>query len=31
VVRAATEADRAAAIERVPPGIGIDVDPGSLL
>jgi primosomal protein N' (replication factor Y) len=31
VVRAATEAARAAAVERVPPGIGIDVDPGSLL
>jgi primosomal protein N' (replication factor Y) len=31
VVRAATEADRAAAMERVPPGIGIDVDPGTLL
>jgi primosomal protein N' (replication factor Y) len=31
VLRAATEADRAAALERVPPGIGIDVDPGTLL
>ncbi len=31
VIRTATEADRAAAVERVPPGIGIDVDPGTLL
>jgi primosomal protein N' (replication factor Y) len=31
VVRAATEADRAAAMERVPSGVGIDVDPGTLL
>jgi primosomal protein N' (replication factor Y) len=31
VLRAATEAARAAALERVPPGIGIDVDPGTLL
>jgi primosomal protein N' (replication factor Y) len=31
VVRAATEDARAAALERVPAGIGIDVDPGSLL
>jgi primosomal protein N' (replication factor Y) (superfamily II helicase) len=31
VVRAATEADRALAMERVPPGVGIDVDPGTLL
>ncbi len=31
VVRAATEADRSAAVERVPPGVGIDVDPGTLL
>ena len=31
VVRTAAEADRAAAMERVPPGIGIDVDPGTLL
>ena len=30
VVRAASEATRAAAMERVPPGVGIDVDPGSL-
>jgi primosomal protein N' (replication factor Y) len=31
VLRAATEADRAAALERVPAGIAIDVDPESLL
>jgi primosomal protein N' (replication factor Y) len=31
VVRSATEDARAAALERVPAGIGIDVDPGSLL
>jgi primosomal protein N' (replication factor Y) len=31
VVRAGTEDARAAALERVPAGIGIDVDPGSLL
>ena len=31
VVRTATEAARAAAMERVPPGVGIDVDPGTLL
>lgn len=31
VVRAASEADRAGAMERVPPGVGIDVDPGTLL
>ena len=31
VVRAASEATRAAAMERVPPGIGIDVDPGTRL
>jgi primosomal protein N' (replication factor Y) len=31
VVRAESEASRAAAMERVPPGIGIDVDPGTLL
>ncbi|HEX9738363.1 MAG TPA: primosomal protein N' [Candidatus Limnocylindria bacterium] len=31
VVRAATEDARAAALERAPAGIGIDVDPGSLL
>lgn len=31
VIRAATEEARAAAMERVPPGIGIDVDPGTLL
>jgi primosomal protein N' (replication factor Y) len=31
VVRAPTEEARAAALERVPAGIGIDVDPGSLL
>jgi primosomal protein N' (replication factor Y) len=31
VVRAATEAARAAAMERVPPGVGVDVDPGTLL
>jgi primosomal protein N' (replication factor Y) len=31
VVRAATDAERAAAMERVPPGVGIDVDPATLL
>jgi primosomal protein N' (replication factor Y) (superfamily II helicase) len=31
VVRAATDAARAAAMERVPPGVGIDVDPATLL
>jgi primosomal protein N' (replication factor Y) len=31
VVRAAREADRAAALERVPAGVAIDVDPESLL
>jgi primosomal protein N' (replication factor Y) len=31
VVRAASDAERAAAMERVPPGIGIDVDPATLL
>lgn len=31
VVKASTEETRAAALERVPPGIGIDVDPASLL
>jgi primosomal protein N' (replication factor Y) (superfamily II helicase) len=31
VVKAPTEEDRGAALERVPPGIGIDVDPASLL
>jgi primosomal protein N' (replication factor Y) len=31
VVRAVTDAERAEALERVPPGVGIDVDPGTLL
>jgi hypothetical protein len=31
VVRAATDVERAAAMERVPPGVGIDVDPATLL
>jgi primosomal protein N' (replication factor Y) len=31
VVRAESEASRETAMERVPPGIGIDVDPGTLL
>jgi primosomal protein N' (replication factor Y) len=31
VIRAATEAARAAAVERVPAGVGIDVDPATLL
>lgn len=31
VVRAETEVARAAALDAVPPGVGIDVDPGSLL
>jgi primosomal protein N' (replication factor Y) len=31
VVRAESEASREAAMERVPPGTGIDVDPGTLL
>ena len=31
VVRAEDEARRAAALERVPPGVAIDVDPESLL
>lgn len=31
VIRAAQPADRAAALDRVPPGVGIDVDPESLL
>jgi primosomal protein N' (replication factor Y) len=31
VLRAATDAERATALARVPPGVGIDVDPGTLL